>query len=72
MTTTSNKDKAPSLIARNRSYARLYQAVILRALQDLAQEEHQDEAREWLLSSESDSAFATAGISPETLRQQVL
>lgn len=72
MTITSKKHETASLIARSRSYARLYQAVILRAVQDLSQQEHQEEAREWLLSSESDYAFATAGISPDSLRQQVL
>ena len=72
MTTIPNTPRPASLVARNRSYARLYQAVILRAVQDLAQEEQQDEAREWLLSSESDHAFATAGISPSSLRQQVI
>jgi hypothetical protein len=72
MTTISNKHKAPLLSARNRSYAHLYQAVILRAVQDLAQEGHQEEAREWLLSSESDHAFTTAGISPNGLRQQMV
>ena len=71
MTTISNKHRASSPIARDRSYAHLYQAVILRAVQDLTQEEHQDEAREWLLSSESDYAFATAGISPDSLRQEM-
>lgn len=72
MTTIAIQYKAASLIARKRSYIRLYQAVILRALQDLAQDEYQDEAREWLLSSESDYAFATAGISRDTLRQQMI
>jgi hypothetical protein len=68
MTTLPNKHPAP----RHDRYARLFQAVIQRAVQDLAQKEHQDEAREWLLSSESDYAFATAGISPDSLRQQVI
>lgn len=72
MTTTSKKHETASLIARRHSYALLYQAVILRAVQDLSQQEHQEEAREWLLSSDSDYAFATAGISPDSLRQQVL
>ena len=72
MTTPSNKRKAAPVVVPNHSYTRLYQAVILRAVQDLSQEEHQDEAREWLLSSKSDYAFATAGISPDSLRQQVL
>ena len=72
MTTISNKHEAVSLIERNRSYARLFKAVILRAVQDLARAEHKDEAREWLLSFESDYAFATAGIRPDSLRQQVI
>jgi hypothetical protein len=53
-------------------YARLYQAVIFRAVHDLAQRRHQDEAREWLLSAESDYAFATAGISPVSIRRQMI
>jgi hypothetical protein len=68
MTTFPNKHRA----ALHDPYARLFQAVIHRAVQDLAQKEHQDQAREWLLSSESDYAFATAGISPDSLRQQVI
>ncbi|HXW91234.1 MAG TPA: hypothetical protein VEK33_11870 [Terriglobales bacterium] len=72
MKTPSNKRDAASLFAHNRSYANLYQAVILRAVQDLAQKQHQDEARAWLLSSESDYAFATAGISPDSIRQQMM
>ena len=72
MTTLSNKREVAAPVACNHPYTRLYQAVILRAVQDLAQKEHQDEAREWLLSSESDYAFATAGISPDSLRQQVI
>lgn len=72
MTTPSNKRKAASVVGRNYSYARLYQAVILRAVQDLAQEEHQDDAREWLLSPESDYAFATAGVKADRLRQQMI
>jgi hypothetical protein len=72
MMTLSNKRPAQPLTARPHRYARLYQAVILRAVQDLAQKEHQDEAREWLLSSESDYAFATAGIRPNNVRQQMI
>ena len=68
MTTLSNNGQA----ARHHPYARLYQAIILRAVHDLAQKQHQDEAREWLLSSESDYAFATAGISPNNLRRQMI
>ena len=72
MTTHSNKRKAASPVASNHPYARLYQAVILRAVQDLAQKEHQDEAREWLLCSQSNFAFTTAGISPDSIRQQMI
>ena len=72
MTTISSKHKTASLIARNRSYARLFQAVILRAVEDLVQEEHHDDARQWLLSPESDYAFAEAGINADSLRQQML
>lgn len=72
MTTPSNKRKTASVVGQNHSYARLYQAIILRAVQDLAQEEHQDDAREWLLSPESDYAFATAGVNADSLRQQMI
>ena len=75
MMTVSNIRQGASLVVhhhRYRSYSRLYQAVILRAVQDLAQKEHQDEAREWLLSPDSDHAFATAGISPNSIRQQMI
>ena len=72
MTTPSNKRKAASRVGHNHSYARLYQAVILRAVHDLAQEEHEDDAREWLLSPESDYAFATAGINADSLREQMI
>jgi hypothetical protein len=72
MTTVSNKDLGAGLGAHNHPYTRLFQAVILRAVQDLAQQEHQDEAREWLLSPESDYAFTTAGISPASIRQQMI
>jgi hypothetical protein len=71
MTTLSNRRQAAPP-GHHHAYARLYQAVILRAMQDLAQEEHQDEARKWLLSPDSDYAFATAGISPHSLRQQMI
>ncbi|HEV2732691.1 MAG TPA: hypothetical protein VGV15_21890, partial [Terriglobales bacterium] len=64
--------QAAQLVAQHHPYASLYQAVILRAVQDLAQTQHQAEAREWLLSSESDYAFATAGISPQSIRQQMI
>ena len=71
MMTLSNRRQVARR-ARHHACTRLYQAVILRAVQDLAQNEHQDEAREWLLSSESDYAFATAGISPDSIRQQMI
>jgi hypothetical protein len=44
----------------------------MRALQDLSQKAHQDEAREWLLSPDSDFAFTTAGISPQSIRLQMI
>jgi len=61
MTTSSDKRQVV-MLAHHHPHARLYQAVIRRAVQDLAQRHHRDEAREWLLSPESDYAFATAGI----------
>lgn len=72
MTTLSNQKQAVPPVARHHPYASLYQAVILRAVQDLAEKQHRDEAREWLLSSESDYAFATAGISPQIIRRQMI
>lgn len=72
MTTPMNKRKSAPSFASYHSGARLYRAVINRAVLDLAHNEYQDDAREWLLSSESDYAFATAGISPDSIRQQVL
>jgi len=63
--------EGPEAAQQHHRFACLYQAVILRAVQDLAQTEHQDEARAWLLSPASDYAFATAGINPNTIRQQV-
>jgi hypothetical protein len=72
MTTLSNKRQAAPPVVHNHLYSRLYQAVIHRAVQDLAQKEHQDAAREWLLSPESDYAFATAGISPDNIRLQMI
>jgi hypothetical protein len=68
MTNPSNRRQAIPPVADRDSYARLYQAVIDRALQDLLQRQLRNEAREWLLSSESDYAFATAGISPHSIR----
>jgi hypothetical protein len=61
-----------TLSDRSQAVARLYQAVISRAVQDLAQKTHREEAREWLLSPESDYAFATAGISPRGIRLQLI
>ena len=72
MMTLSNQRRDAPLVVNRHRYSRLYQAVILRAVQDLAQEEHQGEAREWLLSPDSDYAFATAGISPNSIRQQMI
>jgi len=71
MTISSNEHQTAAVAVHNHRYGRLFQAVILRAVQDLAQKEHQDEAREWLLSSESDYAFAVAGMSPDNVRQQM-
>jgi hypothetical protein len=72
MTTLSDRRQAVPLVAHRHPYARLYRAVILRAVQDLAQKQHRDEAREWLLSPESDHAFVTAGISPLSVRQEMI
>jgi len=67
-----SKLSAEPQAAHQHRYAPLYQAVILRAVQDLAHQEHRDEAREWLLSPDSDHAFVTAGISPDSIRQQMI
>jgi hypothetical protein len=72
MITVSNRSEAASLITRRRPYTNLYQAVILRAVRDLAQHQYRDEARQWLLSPESDFAFTTAGFSPDGIRGQVI
>lgn len=72
MTTPSNRRTVATPVTRDTSYAPLYQGVILRALQDLAQKQFRDEACEWLLSGESDYAFATAGISPDSIRQLLM
>lgn len=72
MTTPSNRRQASALLTQHHPYAHLYRAVILRAVQDLAHKKHHHEAREWLLSPESDYAFATAGISPNSVRQQMI
>ena len=65
MTTPSDKRQVMTLVAN-------HHPVIGRAVQDLARKHHRDEAREWLLSSESDYAFATAGINPHSIRQQMI
>lgn len=70
--TPSNGSQAVSQNAHRHPYARLYRAVILRAVQDLVQQEYRDEARAWLLSPDSDFAFATARISPQSIRQQMI
>jgi len=72
MTTLVNSRRSAPLVAHSHPYTRLYQAVILRAVQDLADHEHQGDARKWLLSNESEYAFATAGISPNSIRQQMI
>ena len=72
MTTQTTRRQALPLVADRDPYTRLYRAVILRAVHDLAQKEHRDEAREWLLSPDSDYAFATAGISPHGIRQRMI
>lgn len=72
MSIPSHRRRAVSRVARQHSHARLYQAVILRALQDLAQKQLREEAREWLLSPNSDYAFATAGISSQSMRQLLI
>jgi hypothetical protein len=72
MTTLSNKHQANPPVAERDPYARLYQAVIGRAMQDLLQKQRRDEAREWLLSADSEYAFSTAGISPSNIRQLLM
>ena len=72
MTTISDRRRLVTSVAHHHPHARLYQAVIRRAVQDLAQKHYRDEAREWLLSPESEYAFATAGISPNNVRQQMM
>ena len=72
MTTRSNRSQAALLVPQHYPYARLYRAVILRAVHDLAQTQHRDKAREWLLSPESDYAFVMAGISPNSIRGQMI
>ena len=72
MKVLSRSCKTTPLVANQHRYARLYQAIVLRALQDLTRKRRRDEAREWLLSPESDCAFAAAGISPHGIRQLVV
>jgi hypothetical protein len=71
MSINSHRRQAVTRVGKHHSFARLYHAVILRAVRDLAQKQHRDAAREWLLSPESDHAFATAGINPHDIRLQV-
>lgn len=71
MTALSNARQTIPRVGYHDPYARLYRAVILRALQDLTQKQHQEEAHEWLLSSESDYAFAISGISRHTHDEMV-
>ena len=72
MTRPLNRRQSSPLVAKHNPYARLFQALIHRAVQDLTHQEHQDEARQWLLSSDSDYAFASAGISPRGIRHQLI
>ena len=72
MTTLSNRKQDVPPVGHQHPYASLYQAVILRDVKDLAQTQHRDEAREWLLSSESDYAFAIAGITSQSIRRQMV
>jgi hypothetical protein len=71
MKTLFNNCEAP--LARHRpQHAGLYRAVILRAVQNLKYKRYGGEAREWLLSSESDAAFASAGINPDLIRVHIM
>jgi len=72
MTELPNRRLATPPFEHHHAYAGLYKAVILRAVQDLAHKQYQDEAREWLVSPDSDYAFATAGIRPNCIRQQMI
>lgn len=69
MKATYTTDQSVSLGADQSPYVRLYQAVIFRAVQDLARKQHRAKARRWLLSPESDYAFVTAGINPDAIRR---
>ena len=71
MKVLSRSCKTTPPVANQYRYARLYQAMVRRAVQDMAHRQHRDEARKWLLSAESDYAFATAGISPHSVRQLI-
>jgi hypothetical protein len=72
MTTLCDRSQAAAPVTNRHRYARLCQAVIFRAVKDLGQKQYRGEARKWLLSPESDYAFATAGISPESIRLQMI
>jgi len=72
MRTASSARLAVPLVALHNPYGRLYQAVILRAVQDLVQKRHRNNARRWLLSTESDYAFAIAGMNPHSIRSQMI
>ena len=72
MKVLSRSCKTTPPAANQHWYARLYQAIVRRAVQDLAQRQHRGEARKWLLSPESDYAFVTAGISPHSIRQLIV
>lgn len=72
MTRPLNRHRSSPMVAKHNPYARLYQALIHRAVQDLTHQEHQEEARQWLLSRDSDYAFATAGLSAHGIRQQLI
>jgi hypothetical protein len=72
VTTLYDNSQAVPAVTNRRRYARLCQAVIFRAVKDLEQKQYRSEARKWLLSPESDYAFATAGISPESIRLQMI
>ena len=59
------------LVLHRDPYLRLYRVIILGAVQDLARKQHQNEARQWPLSFESDYAFARARIGPHSVREQM-
>jgi hypothetical protein len=72
MKVLSKSRKTTTLVANHHRYARLYQAIVRRAVQDLAQRKRRDEAGEWLLSPDSDYAFATARISSNGIRRLIV